>query len=457
MLQLPAELLAHIFIYCLPNDPYIEPNTAQAPLLLVQVCHHWKELALRTNRLWCSLSAIQHGDGALQLPPMRRQCMNGYVAWLSRSGNCPLSLQVPFHWSGRWSDEWLKNLLDHKRRFQRLRLIDEYGLNLNMLLNGAEMLNFLSIKARFNGRHNLTLAQPTPSLCALVLDNVYAGQATLSSPTWANLTQLAIRLPFEEGYQLREFDHLVSRCPNLQNLMFGRLDTESANPPTLRCHPNLRSLTIILGETGELDNISCILSLPALISLRVQCDFGRELEDDLKDEQAKLTAMMVPENYCSIKMECEEAFLLFDVCWMNLTHLEVEFRGHMYVFHMVLESCPSLQVLELISHLCDDRCTSLSAPATHPTLSELFITVEAPLGNLLHMATLPQLRHLEIMAACRGEHEDLQGFLARSHCPLETLKIHMGYSMMAWTEEERENIVASLPTLTKLELRPFVS
>ncbi|KAH0834038.1 hypothetical protein J3R83DRAFT_11290, partial [Lanmaoa asiatica] len=38
ILQLPVELLTRIFIHCLPDEPYLEPNRAQAPLLLTRVC-----------------------------------------------------------------------------------------------------------------------------------------------------------------------------------------------------------------------------------------------------------------------------------------------------------------------------------------------------------------------------------------------------------------------------------
>ncbi|KAF8119373.1 hypothetical protein EV363DRAFT_1113009, partial [Boletus edulis] len=62
------------------------------PLVLVRVCRRWRDAALQTTELWCSLSAIQEDCGGLL--PMHEARVNGYAAWLSRSGNRPLSLAV---------------------------------------------------------------------------------------------------------------------------------------------------------------------------------------------------------------------------------------------------------------------------------------------------------------------------------------------------------------------------
>ncbi|KAI9574355.1 hypothetical protein HD554DRAFT_2011919 [Boletus coccyginus] len=96
MSQLPMELLSHIFIQCLPNDPYLESNSVKAPLLLTSVCCEWRELALQMIQLWCSLSTIQEGSLGDGLQLMRLQYMKGYMTWLSRSGNHLLSLAISF-------------------------------------------------------------------------------------------------------------------------------------------------------------------------------------------------------------------------------------------------------------------------------------------------------------------------------------------------------------------------
>ncbi|KAF8426142.1 hypothetical protein L210DRAFT_3335584, partial [Boletus edulis BED1] len=52
MQRLPVELHGRIFVECLPDGPYVEPASKEAPLLLVQVCRRWREVALQTPQLW---------------------------------------------------------------------------------------------------------------------------------------------------------------------------------------------------------------------------------------------------------------------------------------------------------------------------------------------------------------------------------------------------------------------
>ena len=105
MQQLHCELLACIFVHYVENRHYLKPNKAQAPLLLMQVCCSWKELALQTKQLWCSLNAIEYDGWGLELEPM----------WSD-----PLSLAIPFERDGHHIHDWLHTLLDHKVRFQQL-------------------------------------------------------------------------------------------------------------------------------------------------------------------------------------------------------------------------------------------------------------------------------------------------------------------------------------------------
>ncbi|KAH0834039.1 hypothetical protein J3R83DRAFT_11291 [Lanmaoa asiatica] len=384
--------------------------------------------------------------------------MKGYATWLSRSRNRPLSLAIPFDIDGHWREEWLKMLAGYTPRFQRLRVVDEDGLDYNALLDGAYLLRSLAIQARHGWDRNLTLAitRAPHTLRTLVLDGLYGDPTTLPDPGWANLTHLAIKLPREESYQADEFLGLVSRCPNLKRLIFGRFRIESPDAPqSPPMHPNLLSLTIVLDEAAELDHVSCILTLPALFSLRVEDEFRRDVEDELTEND--LTAMMPYRRLCKINVGGSEGFRLFDVCWKNMTDLQVTFTGGLGIFRTVLELCTNLEVLILSGRHCDVACTSLPSPFTHPSLSELYITVHAPLGNFFQMATFPRLEHLYIVAAGCGPHEDLHTFLARSCCHLQSLNVSTGRSSnvgAVWTEEERSRFLALMPTLTVLKLRP---
>ncbi|KAJ7209838.1 hypothetical protein C8J57DRAFT_1087325, partial [Mycena rebaudengoi] len=52
VLTLPPEILSRIFVFCLPTDLYPRPSPKTAPLLVAQICGHWREIALETSELW---------------------------------------------------------------------------------------------------------------------------------------------------------------------------------------------------------------------------------------------------------------------------------------------------------------------------------------------------------------------------------------------------------------------
>ncbi|KIK60968.1 hypothetical protein GYMLUDRAFT_139428, partial [Collybiopsis luxurians FD-317 M1] len=54
--RMPVEILAEIFVHCLPTDPvYAVRDVYQAPLLLITICREWRQVALDNPRLWNSL------------------------------------------------------------------------------------------------------------------------------------------------------------------------------------------------------------------------------------------------------------------------------------------------------------------------------------------------------------------------------------------------------------------
>ncbi|KAJ7706921.1 hypothetical protein B0H17DRAFT_1125726 [Mycena rosella] len=56
VLALPPELLAEIFLHCLPDVEFIKPDITSSPLILYGICRHFREIALSTPGLWSSLS-----------------------------------------------------------------------------------------------------------------------------------------------------------------------------------------------------------------------------------------------------------------------------------------------------------------------------------------------------------------------------------------------------------------
>src|ERR1700683_838801 len=91
---LPPEILSEIFLHCMdprwfgPEYNFHEnPRLDKMPLLLGEICSRWRSIALSTPRLWASFSLS-----------IRPKYLNSDVelakTWLSRSGTCPLSINL---------------------------------------------------------------------------------------------------------------------------------------------------------------------------------------------------------------------------------------------------------------------------------------------------------------------------------------------------------------------------
>ncbi|KAJ7125441.1 hypothetical protein C8R46DRAFT_80762 [Mycena filopes] len=81
ILSLPTEITAAIFLRCCDSEP--SPWAAlKGPLLLAQICHEWREIAINTPELWRSVRLEARSSVAL------------LKLWLARSGNAPLDVMA---------------------------------------------------------------------------------------------------------------------------------------------------------------------------------------------------------------------------------------------------------------------------------------------------------------------------------------------------------------------------
>lgn len=85
--RLPTEVLSIIFVHCLPEDKYLNPELKLAPILLTRVCRQWREVAVGTPSLWCSLK-VPFDFRIQEKVPF---CLD---AWLKRSQGRLLSLAL---------------------------------------------------------------------------------------------------------------------------------------------------------------------------------------------------------------------------------------------------------------------------------------------------------------------------------------------------------------------------
>ncbi|KAF7376847.1 hypothetical protein MSAN_00102200 [Mycena sanguinolenta] len=97
--RLPLDIIQELFIACLPTHRNCVMSASEAPVLLGRVCRSWRAISLSTPRLWSSLHVVEPlwnpadpTPGSFEEKVARR--LEIAQMWLSRSGQCPLSISL---------------------------------------------------------------------------------------------------------------------------------------------------------------------------------------------------------------------------------------------------------------------------------------------------------------------------------------------------------------------------
>ncbi|KAJ7453704.1 hypothetical protein B0H11DRAFT_1621137, partial [Mycena galericulata] len=81
--RLPSEISSEIFTQCLPL--LVEPGAHNIPILLLNICNTWTDIALSTPALWAAIRVVfPRPEGFPQL----------LRTWLQRARNRPLSVSL---------------------------------------------------------------------------------------------------------------------------------------------------------------------------------------------------------------------------------------------------------------------------------------------------------------------------------------------------------------------------
>lgn len=116
--RLPTELLVKIFVHCIHPQTAMFILSSDAPLLLAQICSHWRTVALGTPCLWRSISHFSVNKWG-------RWQRYGSLAklFLSRSAGCPLSIRLWLIWPTYTNDHpILDALIPHADRWEDISL-----------------------------------------------------------------------------------------------------------------------------------------------------------------------------------------------------------------------------------------------------------------------------------------------------------------------------------------------
>ncbi|KAJ7685712.1 hypothetical protein DFH06DRAFT_1289492 [Mycena polygramma] len=264
-LGLPPEILAEIFLHCLPES--IVPSLTTAPLILCGVCRRWRDVAITTPALWKSL--IIDFDQMSTKGVYRRGMVGMYQMWLSRAQASPLSLGL--HAEGRFAPgPMIQPLLSTITGLSgQWRSIDLYlGEDLaNFIFPTAEAFPLLEELRLSNFDHDLSTISlcDAPKLCSFSFYYDPPNQLPWHQLTtlWCGFVSLSACLQIlRDASNLLNGNFQVEDDPStlpisivqhshLQNLELGAADQDEDrlfyNPmPLLKCFtiPSLKSLTL---------------------------------------------------------------------------------------------------------------------------------------------------------------------------------------------------------------------
>ncbi|KAJ6453119.1 hypothetical protein C8R45DRAFT_915853 [Mycena sanguinolenta] len=251
--RLPVEISSDIFAQCLPEFP--RPHCGEAPILLLNICRIWRDIAISTPSLWTSISCPSLTDGS------------DLDIWLQRAGCLPLSISL----RGSLRSSAAVAIKQHAYHFRDLTLelphLKELVLPLPSLATlmvlgmpedrtgGRECLDIMHnapalTKCGFNPmRWFRDAQQPTPlthlSLRNLRLSGINCGEIMLKYLTLPALESLYISDLNLTTTQLASF--FARSSPPLLSLQVAGLDDEDFSE-SLRLVPSVTDLSMKFPE-----------------------------------------------------------------------------------------------------------------------------------------------------------------------------------------------------------------
>ncbi|ESK89145.1 hypothetical protein Moror_5267 [Moniliophthora roreri MCA 2997] len=311
--RIPRDVLAEIFIKCLPDDHFPSCNMNDIPLLLTVVCRSWRDLAFSTPRLWNKIHIYLPSTFYESLFPVLSGVVNerreGVRKWLDRSGSLPISFAVcaplwhtippdileqdTTHLSiriMRLYEGFMSLLCQYSRRWNEVELrvpsstLKFIGRQLdNNNMDTPDLLKVLNVtclteepeELRASNLLDIRQLIQTPSLRALYL--AFDGTESLSIPIrWENIVELQIWRPLSEGrLHLGTAMQILTRCSN--NLRTCVLTIVSLQDPLQLFQdvqlPRLEELYIEfyekVGDVSRLRDLYGAIIAPALVTLEL--------------------------------------------------------------------------------------------------------------------------------------------------------------------------------------------
>ncbi|KAJ7257282.1 hypothetical protein C8J57DRAFT_550171, partial [Mycena rebaudengoi] len=307
ILSLPTEVTVENFHHRLPAKS--RPSRLEAPLLLGQICHQWREIALAAPSLW--QAPTFEGRPPAELLQM----------WLSRSGNTPLNLSLTI------SDPTTANALidislQHSRHWEDVTLGVPAASVARLDIRSLPMLRSISFRLYQQLYYDAPGIPPDTIVIrdAPLLRTLHiAATDIIPDIPWAQLTSLtinSIRNPMESLAVLQ-------RCPALIQLTISALGTPTPSqvPITLN---SLESISVNFGPASILAH----LTLPRLQRLNAMSGLDSQSPDLLRSffdrsrcapQQLTMSLFGAPvETFSTLFLAVPRSVTLLELFWGNL-------------------------------------------------------------------------------------------------------------------------------------------
>ncbi|KAJ7804863.1 hypothetical protein B0H14DRAFT_2260294, partial [Mycena olivaceomarginata] len=215
-LTLPPEIVMEIFVAFLPAYPDCPPTFGlHSPLLLCQICRHWRAIAIATPELWRAIQisvSRESGKAAAQLELLK--------TWLLRSGSCPLSINLSFQ---TYDEEILRTAVLHSERWEYADLL-LFSRHLSLIQVAMPLLRHLTLGLNLNliPSEPITLFDRAPRLKQVVLTMGFLKSA-ITLP-WGQFTCLDAHFLY-----FGDCEEILRDATNLVHCSFASL--EQVIPP----------------------------------------------------------------------------------------------------------------------------------------------------------------------------------------------------------------------------------
>ncbi|KAK7031038.1 hypothetical protein VNI00_013828 [Paramarasmius palmivorus] len=258
--RLPRDILAEIFLHCLPTDRLPSCDGRKAPLVLTTICRFWREIAVTTPRLWRAIHfIIPILTGYIIHDDFRKQTRlhnEGLQLWLERAKSVPLtiscympsssdkpmeireglqntyseSLEILLRYSVQWKTLCL-SFIPRQLLLLFLKLKPSDIPLLRTLYLERNTFDFWRPWMSTTEGHPLSDIARVASLRALYLQSEYVDIAAFPA-RWGELTELSITLPLHLSYDVSpaEFVQKLSQtCHSLRKCALNLAITPPEN------------------------------------------------------------------------------------------------------------------------------------------------------------------------------------------------------------------------------------